>query len=356
MNREELITAYLDGELGEAEQLRVEAELDARPEMRHLHDELLATRGRLRAFFDEESAAPKSPTFSTSITSSNSRPGAWVRHRFALLGSAAAVLLAVTAVFLWDNRHVEAAADQVMERAAQNYLESGEAELWLRFDLPANTALEKLLQSWSAKGHPLGKHRAMKIRLAEGNRFLAMPTSDPAEDWRMREGLTGFDGQRFWRVARRDGAEVLVVKNLDEVPLDEEGRDRFERMHWAQLLSWDFVRELGSERVILTEATWPADRRGGRRVFDLRPRPAAEGRKSEARPLRWQRARVTVDPQRDRIERVELEVSFFGMATLRVTADVVETGAAIDEELFRAERHVPASLPLLSESRHDSGN
>lgn len=335
--REDLITAYLDGELEEAEQLRVEQSLDQDPSLRRLHDELLQTRRGLQRHFSGE-RTPQAPA-----VAATSR-GRW---RVAAFAGAAAVMIASAAVFWMGTQRAEASAEVVMQRAVSSYAEAEEVELWLRWELPGGDLVENVLGNSRGGMQAWGSARGLKLRVAQGNRFVAMPTSDPSRDFEAQPGLMGFDGECWWRCDREDGKLVVIRHNVDPDQLN--GR-RFSNLDLVRLLSWDFVRNLDPERVDIDEVTWPADQRGGRRVFEVRPRAFEDDKESADRCLQVRRARVTVDPREDRIERVEADVSVFRLAKLRVTIDLKEVSAASDAGLFRDGRHVEANVPRRIES------
>jgi len=322
-DQEERLDALLDGELAGDERAALLEHVDACPACAETRDELERTRAALRrAFARTRAGAPPPPAAL--------RPRKRRAALFALGGLAAAAALVLALAV--PRARLDASPAAVIQRAAERYGKFTDVELWVRVE---SQAAELLRRVFGAKQESApAPEEVQRVLIRSPHYVLMQKTPDPRGPWRTDRPLEGFDGSRAWKWdPEKRGVRFEPPEGLSLKVEGAEGNDLL------QFLSWGFVRDLGQLQAecTLAEATGPSDERAGRRVFRLDPRPPEEG----DRRWFWSSAVLTIDPGRDLIEKMVLDVTLAAVSLLRIHVEVAEVDQGMSPRFFSPRYHIP---------------
>jgi hypothetical protein len=323
---QERLDALLDGELDAAGRAALLGHVAACPACAEARDELERARAALRRAFDRTRAAAPPPPAAL-------RPPPRKRRAALLVAGGLAAAAAIVLALATPRARLDASPAAVIQRAAERYGKFTDVELWVRFD---SQAAELLRRVFGAKQEtPAAAEEVQRVLIRSPHYLLLQKTPDPRGPWRTDRPLEGFDGAQAWkydpekREVRFDPPEGLSLKVEGA-----EGSDDLLRF-----LSWGFVRDLEKlqRECTLAEATGPSDERAGRRVFRLDPRPPQDG----DRRWFWSSAVLTIDPGRDLIEKMVLDVTLAAVSLLRIHVEVAEVDQGVSPRFFSPRHHVP---------------
>ncbi|MCB1282631.1 MAG: hypothetical protein KDB18_14000, partial [Salinibacterium sp.] len=261
------LEAYLDAELPPDESARMALLLEEDPDLGARFAHLQRTRDAGRAYFQSIMAgAPEVPSALQSAPQALAlRPRVW---RWAgVVAGAAAVLVAAVVVFS-PSKQTHASPTVVLERALGRFGAFDSVELWGRLEMPGIAALMQAFNSDPESSKSRSTTKTVRVLLDGQNRMLVQSSADVDEPFSAAHALVGSDGQTSWSWNPEEG-EVEISPN-SIFGLEVEGGLELDRP-LIDYLRWGLFERLHSQSgdVDLREVTWPADRRAGRRVFEM---------------------------------------------------------------------------------------
>lgn len=342
---EPLISAMIDDELGPAERATVESHLLACPACAHLGDDLRAVRRVVGASFAALVAAAPEPR-----STSPSAPPPTTRRRLFAGAFAGALMLgaAVTAMVLWPTKRLDASPRAVLSRAAAAYGAATDVEVIATIELPAIAALVQLFGDEKSKEKPVGQ--SFRLLAKSPDMLLIQDIPDRTAGWSKERPISGFDGAHSWSfdpatnvLSLRDGGLNLEVSGTS-LKVAEDGKRKGDLL---ELLSWGFVKRIQADEGAfrLKEITGPTDERVGRRVFELVPTPDG----AAADEMVWARAEITIDPERDLIEKMAWDLSIGPFSLVKLTAEVAAADRGIDATRFAYQTHARPDAKIVRE-------
>jgi len=244
------------------------------------------------------------------------------------LASAAAILLLAIGLGLVPQREVDASPSAVLARASSRFLELEDARLRMTMQ---SGALDFLL-SLSDEHDPSrpGFRPTFWMLMQKPNRFLVWGEElESTVETKLQ--TSGFDGTTAWTYIEDENV-VEIQTVADGVGLGD--------LDLTEYLTFGFVRELQAQQEYdIEEVTGPADRRAGRRSFQLERLGEEEG-------LVFEEATITIDARTELIERyrVDLQLGPFSLMTFEIELDTINRG--VDPRRFRFEQHVPDGVTV----------
>ena len=335
MNRfdgpEEAVGAYIDGEVSDLERMEIRTLIDESDEWRLIHDELQRVRRATQALFSEvELMAPPAP-----LRRDRFRRRPW-SYGLGLVAAAAAIL---GFVFYFTPGETAAARTpiEVFKSAARRISGQNDVTLVGRIEFPGAQALIVSFGGTSNGASALGMN--FRALVDHRNRYLLQAAEEADRAWSSDRSMSGYDGNTFWSFDASNGhversSEKPLTGDL-RVSLAADGAQDFLKRPILDYLAWGFLEGLGGDHPAhrFREVTWPADRRAGRQVFELE----AVDPPKKGGPV-VSRLQVTVDPARDRVERLQIEASLAGFSLFRLILDVEAENSHPDAALFSPER------------------
>lgn len=353
------LSALIDGEVPPAEAVELESHLEGCEPCRKERLELLATRRRLAtAFKGMQQEAPQPPDL---------RKPLFPRRLTAFLGTAAVVLVVVGLLLILPQERAEALSpSEVVERAMAHHRSMKDAELSWKLE---SQALRILTALFSDEDRSKVVLRG-RLWIKAPDRFL-MRAEKPGEE-EEPEVLMGFDGESLWvhdakkNTVRRVGRKSLDASEAagmlkDAADLDM-GLGPFSEGTIMKLLSWEGIVSFtrSQEGMVIREITTPTQRRVGLRSFRIPLPIKKEGEEEETEKGSGSSSRfeervkrhlahdvtVTIDPERDLVEKLVYHLRLAELGILRVTVSLVRSDQGLPDSMFRAAMQVPPGTDL----------
>lgn len=332
-DREEDVTAYLDGELDEMQALELREAMAASESLAALERELAATKAGLAALFEDDlKEYPESPSAVSLLACADfaelpPEEERKARRSSARFAAVAAILVAVSAtIIFWPSETVEAAAAEVLvERAASRFDSLKDVELELRIDLVGG-----------------GGEDGKRMRTLVSKEFGAVVFERVGG--RGERAVAGAKGDRAWKFDEERG--VVVTRPFDPAEraefMGEDPRTPEQRRQdpfGLTLMSFEMVKRFtdGGD-CKLEETTGPFHRRIGRRAFRM---TWDEGKKKSLLEAFTPRSmQIVIDPRTDLIERMQYQLSML-VFVLDITVEVAEVDQGLPARVFDFRNYHP---------------
>jgi len=332
------LSAYLDNELDADASGALRIHLEVCPACREVLEDLEATRGALgRTFTETMASAPPPPPAMRPAARKTGRLR-WI----AALGAVAAVL--VIAVFhIYEPK--EAAAADLLKQAAGRHLKLEDVEFFATVESELFQTLGRL---FDVKPKKHTKPTYLRILAAAPDR-LVIHDVENLNTREIKSGeVVGYRGQAAWKYDAKKGH--VVVGKPDEITFGFLGGSTRIKKGPGQAdlfksLSWDFVRSMAENEddQRITEITGPFDRRIGRRVFRIEPKPGDTGKTQWV----WGRAVLTINPGENLIEKMVFDLDFSGVSLLRITLELAEANPGLADAVFDYRTYAPPDTPVV---------
>lgn len=355
----ERLDAYVDGELAPADADDVARAIRDDDATREAHAALVATRTALGDLFSAAIAdAPPPPASlpgAADATAARPRRIAWLPW---LTGTGIAAALAIAAWIGTGDERVTpaepaAAASieprDVVARAAKGFRGLRDAELLVAMESEAIDMLKKLLDDKKAED----RRKTLfffRARVQSPDRFAMFTVADRRDPKPVRgEDASGCDGAWIWQYDREheevvrypaDGPAPAMRWSVKSSSATT-STTTFDTNNGAdgvlRCLNFGFLEELEANdpHLVYEETTGPSDARAGRRVFRVR---RTDG---DANDWVTDAIELTVDPLRDRLERVRFDVRLSVVSLITFTVDVAATNVGFTKRDFDPRRYVP---------------
>ncbi len=358
------LDAYVDGELPPADAADVERAIREDEATRDAHAALVATRAALGdVFADAIATAPLPPASIPGAASTHVRRRiAWVPW---LTGCGIAAALAIAAWIGTSGRNaapepVDAPSTpksllprDVVARAAKEFRSLRDAELLVTMESAAIDLLKALLDD--KKPEDRKKTRFFfRTRVQSPDRFAMFTVANRRDPMPVfGEDASGSDGEWRWSYDR-ENAEVVRYPADGPAPAMQwsvksssvtKSTTTFDTDNGAdgvlRCLNFGFLEELEANdpHLVYEETTGPSDERAGRRVFRVRRTDKADEWVTDAIEL-------TVDPMRDRLERVRFDVRLTVVSLISFTVDVAATNRGFTKRDFDPRRYVATDVTV----------
>lgn len=337
------VTAYLDGELGEDDVVRVRRHIEDCDSCGELHARLAKTREGLEELFRAELAgSPAAPT-AVSLLACDPEDvdeDSWL-HRFRFAAVAAVIFAIVGTVVFWPGGNVEASpAAEVVERAASRFDRFEDVELWIRAEL--------------AGGNP-EKAQLLRLFVSKEHGVAAYEGDGSEGDGRALSGVMGEDA---WEYDEERDAIVITPFESGKIssalgqgdPRSSEEKE--EDPFGLTLLSFGMVSRLNDEmeQYDLDEVTGPFHRRIGRRCFRLTPKEAKEDRSFSFEDLIPTSITLTIDPTTDLVERIDYQIGLI-LVVLNISAEIAEVDQGLAPAMFDYRTHYGEDVEVIREKK-----
>lgn len=370
---QELLSAYVDGELSPQEVMAVNEHLHGCPICRQERDSLLELKASLGEHYRQESLEDAAvPAHLMARFADSATPKPVGRRRTIMiraLSGAGAIAAAVFLIFTFIPQDgVIATPNELIQRASSHYLGLGDVEyrvtarseaLNLLQNVFGDSSKDEAAETDSAKKKSSGPFR---VWLRAPNRIL-VDQGEKRPIAQIQDPVFAFDGEQFWSYdAEKDVVELTEAPRLEY----SHGSMKFDSLDLGDInlieyLSFGFLGRLqeSDSGAGIRETTGPYEKRVGHRKFvvDLREgvkekdQSESQEQSESAQEKRFLeiQAVLVIDPRSDLIERVTFDFNLGGLSVITVVAELVQVNQGLPDSLFDYRTRVGPNTQVVRE-------